>query len=69
MTIRITKSALVATPIFSGSAICSVCGVGSNLHPCYDEGEGTNVPHRLTYCGHRLDNEWQLLIPSEGIDL
>ena len=33
-------------------AICPHCGVGSNLVPCYDEGQGAAVPQRMSYCGH-----------------
>ena len=49
-----------------GSAICPVCGVGSNIYPCYDEGEGTAVIHRLTYCNHKLENN-QFVIALQGI--
>ena len=67
MTIRIAKSELYATPIYIGShsAICPICGVGSNLYPCYDEGKGTSVVHRMTYCGHLVEvNQFVLALPG-----
>ncbi len=67
MTIKIMKSELYATPLFlgSGSVICPICGVGSNIYPCYCDGEDTAVVHRLTYCGHRLSgNLFVLALPG-----
>jgi len=67
MPIKIYKTELHATPIYIGShlAVCPVCGVGSNLYPCYDEGEGAAAPHRLTYCGHRLENNiLEIMLPG-----
>lgn len=47
-----------ATPIWlsAGGAICPLCGVASNPYPCYGEGEGAAVPHRLSYCDHPLED-------------
>lgn len=67
MTVRIFKLELHATPIYIGShsAICPICGVGSNLYPCYDEGKGAAVIHRMTYCGHLLEgNSFVIALPG-----
>jgi len=68
MTIRIMKSELYATPIYIGShsIICPICGVSSNPYPCYDEGDGTTVPHRMTYCGHLVEGN-SVVIALPGI--
>ena len=48
------------------SARCPICGVISNSHPDYEiEESGTNVLHRLSYCGHLL--EWIAQTSAEGI--
>ena len=66
MEIKITRSELYKLPIFIGSnsAICRICGVGSNIYPSYDEGEGAAVIHRLSYCGHTLETDTALMMVS-----
>ena len=72
MTIKIMKSELYATPIYIGShsTICPVCGVSSNPYPCFNEGKGTAVLHRMTYCGHLLEgNPFVVALPGIPIEL
>lgn len=62
--IRIFKSELYRTPIFFGvySVMCPICSVISNICPCYSKGQGTAVPHRLSYCNHPLESNTAILI-------
>lgn len=65
--IRLFVQVEIPLPIWVGQgAMCPICGVTSIPYPCYDEGEGTAVPHRLSYCDHELDaNLVRLAIWSE----
>ena len=71
MNIKIWKTELLETPLFysDGAAMCPVCGVISNVYPCYGEGQGTAVPHRLTYCNHPLESEVHILVDGETKEL
>ena len=51
----------------SYSAMCPVCGVISNIYPCYSEGEDTAAPHRLTYCNHRLERNKCPVLQLKGV--
>ena len=55
--IKLFRSDEIWLPLWVGQGImCPICGVVSNPYPCYNEGDGTAVTHRLSYCGHRLEN-------------
>jgi len=67
MEVEIYKSEFYKTPLFFGSnsAMCPICSVISNIYPCYDEGETTSVPHRLTYCDHELESKSCIMVAGE----
>lgn len=65
--VALYKEVEIPLPLWVGCGImCPICGVISNPYPCYGEGETTAVPHRLSYCNHKVeDNLTKLAIWSE----
>ena len=65
--VALFKQVEIPLPLWVAQGVmCPICGVISNPYPCYGEGEITAVPHRLTYCGHKVEgNLIRLAIWSE----
>jgi len=42
------------------SAKCPICGIISNLYPCYQNSKGSAVNQSLSYCGHDADGYFNI---------